>query len=255
MCIRRNHVKYISVIILVFIITGCTKPNKFESEFEKPEWFDSIEAPSLQTSNEVSALWQSEKRCCEDANTLLNNNRVFYKACFNAISEHYENEELVVKCLWLMDVGAESKQKVQLTRFLVQNFSHHKNSIAGCVNCMPGDTVEREALTLARYESRLSNSKDTSIRLIENVLDNRLDEISYWVQAELYEYLGKLYLEAGLSDIRLERMKEVFERFNLVKKHNDPLERRYNSFEKVYLLIVEESHNNSLQRNANAPAE
>jgi len=255
MCLWRKRVRYISVIMLVIIITGCSKPNKFESEFEKPEWFDAIEAPSVHSSNEVSALWQSEKRCCEDENTLLKNNRIFYKACFNAISDHYEDEELVVKCLWLMDIGAESDQKVQLTRFLVQNFSHHKNSIAGCANCMPGDTVARETLTLARYENRLSNTKDTSIRLIENVLDNRLDEISYWVQAELYEYLGKLYLESGLNDERLERMKEVFDRFNNVKKYNEPLERRYKSFEKIYQVIIEESHNNSLQRNANASAE
>lgn len=238
--------KYLSVIILLLIIAGCSKPNKFESEFEKPEWFDTIEAVSVHTSNEVSALWQSEERCCEDENTLLKNNRIFYKACFNAMSEHYEDEELVVKCLWLMGVGAESDQKVQLTRFLVQNFSHHKNSIAGCANCMPGDTVARKTLTLARYENRLSNSKDISIRLLENVLDNRLDEISYWVQAELYEYLGKLYLESGLNVERIDRMKEVFDRFNNVKRYNKPLERRYKSFDKVYKVIIEESHNNSL---------
>lgn len=247
--------KFIHAILLVLIITGCSKPNKFESEFEKPKWFDTIEAPSVHTSNEVSALWQSEKRCCEDENILLKNNRIFYKACFNAISEHYEDEELVVKCLWLMDIGAESDEKVQLARFLVQNFSHHKNSIAECANCMPGDTVARETLTLARYESRLNNSKDTSIRLIENVLDTRLDEISYWVQAELYEYLGALYLESGLNDERLERMKEVIDRFNKVKKYNEPLERRYKSFEKIYQIIIEKSHNNPLQRNASASAE
>lgn len=245
--------RYICVIMLLFIITGCSKPNKFESEFEKPEWFDSIEAPSVHSSNEVSAVWQSEKRCCEDENTLLKNNRIFYKACFNAISDHYEDEELVVKCLWLMGIGAEPDQKVQLTRFLVQNFSHHKNSIAGCANCMPADTVARETLTLARYENTLSNTKDKSILLIENVLDNRSDEISYWVQAELYEYLGELYLDSGLNDERLARMKEVFARFNHVKKHNEPLESRYKSFEKIYQLIIKESNNKSMPPAADAP--
>ncbi|MBL4781219.1 MAG: hypothetical protein JKX92_03160 [Porticoccaceae bacterium] len=240
--------KYITFVVLVILITGCSKPNKFESEFEKPEWFNSIDAPALSTVNEVSALWQSEKRCCEDENTLLKNNRVFYKGCFNGIVDHYENEGLVVKCLWLMDIGAEPDQRVQITRFLIKNFSHHKNSIARCSNCMSGDTIARETLTLARYEKRLSNSKDKSIRLLENVLDNRLDEISYWVQAELYEYLGELYLESQLNDERLERMREVFDRFNKVKKYNEPLERRYKSFEKVYQVIIEESHNQSKHR-------
>ena len=227
--------------MFVLIFSGCDKQNKFEAEFEKPQWFEAVEAPSLHASSEVSALWQSEKRCCEDANTVLKNNRIFYKACFNAISEHYEDEELVVQCLWLMDAGAEADQQVQLTRFLVENFSHHKNSIARCANCMPADTVARETLTLARYESRSSNSKESSIQLIENVLDVRLAEISYWVQAELYEYLGKLYLESDITPERLERMNEVFERFNEVRKHNEPLDRRYDAFEKVYRLILEES--------------
>ena len=236
-------------------MAGCSAPNEFESAFEKPEWFKSIEALDIHSSEEVSALWQSKKRCCEDENVLLKNNRLFYKSCFNAILEHYENEALVVKCLWLMDVGAESNQKVELTRFLVKNFSHHRNSIAGCVNCMPGDTVARETLTLARYESRLSNSKDESIRLLENILDKRLDEISYWVQAEMYEYLGKKYLESGLNAERVARMKEVFERFNRVRKYNSTLDRRYKLFEKVYKVILEESHNKSLQQNTKASAE
>lgn len=236
-------------------IVGCSEPSEFESEFAKPEWFSSVEAPDIHTPEEVSSLWQSEKRCCEEKNTLLKNNRIFFKSCFNAISEHYEDEELVVLCLWLMDVGAASKQKIKLSRFLVENFSHHKNSITGCVNCLPGDTVARETLTLARYESRLNNSKDESIRLIENVLDKRIDEISYWVQAEIYEYLGKLYLESGLDDRRLERMREVYERFNRVRKYNSPLERRYESFDKIYRVIIEEAPNKSLQRNTNAPAE
>lgn len=233
--------KNVGLILLLIILTGCSEPNKFKTEFTKPKWFASIEAPKVHTPEEVGALWRSKERCCVDANILLNNNRIFYKSCFNAISEHYENEEMVVKCLWLMDAGAESKQRIQLSRFLVENFSHHKNNITECVNCMPGDTVARETLYLARYEKRLRNSNDKSIRLIETLLDNRVDEISYWVQAEIYPFLGKLYLESGITNDRVKRFQEVYKRFNRVKKYNEPLEKRYDSFHKVYRLVMKES--------------
>jgi len=237
------------VIIAIFflIIAGCGKPNKFEQNFTKPTWFDSLEAPEINTSEEVDALWHSEKRCCEDANILLKNNRIFYKSCFNAISKHYEDEELVVKCLWLMDVGAESNQRIELSRFLLDNFGHHKNSVNNCANCMPGDTVARVTLDLATYESRTSNSKDQPIKRIENLLDSRRDEISYWVQAEIYKFLGEVYLEAGIDYERLNRFKEAYNRLNKIKDYNEPLERRFPPIVKLYNLILQNAPNDQTQ--------
>ena len=96
----------IALAFLFLTIIGCKEKNKFEETFDKPIWFKSIEAPEVKNSDEVSALWQSQKRCCEDAVKVLNNNRIFYKSCYNAISRYYKDEELVVLCLWLMDSGA-----------------------------------------------------------------------------------------------------------------------------------------------------
>jgi len=235
--------KHIACIILIFSIIGCSKKNKFESEFSKPEWFDSIEAPQVDTFDQVDALWRSDKMSSVDPDIALKNSRIFYKSCFIAISEHYEDEDLVVLCLWLMDIGLGSNNRIQTTKFLVDNFGHHKNSITGCVNCLPGDTVARQTLLLAMHEGRLENPKDESIRLLENLLDNRVDEISYWVQAEIYAYLGKLYIESEIDDNRLNRMREVYDRFNRVKPINEPLNRRYDSFEKVYQVILEQAPN------------
>jgi hypothetical protein len=235
-----------AIVAIVFLaIAGCGKPNKFEQHFTKPAWFDSLEAPEINTPEEVDALWQSEKRCCEDANTLLKNNRIFYKSCFNAISKNYDNEELVVTCLWLMDVGAESNQRIEISRFLVDNFRHHKNSVNNCANCMPGDTVARVTLDLARYESRTSNSKDQPINRIENLLDSRKDEISYWVQAEIYEFLGETYLEAGINYERLNRFKEAYNKLDKIKNYNEPLERRFAPLVKLYNLILQNAPNDS----------
>jgi hypothetical protein len=231
--------KVLIYLITLGLITGCEAPNKFEQTFTEPEWFDSVAAPEVNTSEQVSALWQSEKRCCEDANVLLKNNRIFYKSCFNAITDNYENEELVVKCLWLMDAGADKEQRVRLKRYLVDNFGHHRNSVDNCANCMPGDTVARVTLELARYESRTSNSKKQPIKLLEDLLDSRLDEISYWVQAEIYEFLGVLYLEDGVTEDRQNRYEETYYRLKKAKQYNEPLEKRFAQIEKKYNLIIQ----------------
>lgn len=229
---------YVMVIFLL-LLSGCSEPNKFEQEISKPDWFDSIDAQKVQNEDEVSALWQSKKRCCVDKHVLLNNNRIFYKSCYEAIANHYDDERLVVKCLWLMDSGADSEQRIQLSRFLVDNFSHHKNSITGCVNCMPADTVARETTSLARYERRLGN-RENAIDIIETLLDKRVNEISYWVQVETYELLGKMYLERGITTENVARFQEASERLFRAKDYNEPLQKRYGKFDTIYKLIKDE---------------
>lgn len=229
------------IIVLVFIflsIFGCKEKSKFEKTFDKPIWFESINAPDVNSSDEVSALWQSQKRCCEDAVKLLNNNRIFYKSCYNAVSRNYKNEELVVLCLWLMDSGADSNQSIELSRFLIENFSNHKSRVDNCANCMPGDTVARVTLEFSTYESRMSNSKRVPIERIESLLDSRSDEISYWVQAEIYEFLGDIYLEDGVTAERLGRYTKAYNKLNKVKEYNEPLARRFPPIEKRYQLLL-----------------
>jgi hypothetical protein len=241
----------IEILCIAFIALACSgcgapetpqaakaPPTKFEATFSKPAWFDSIAAPDLSTYAEVSTLWQSQKRCCGDSSAVLTNNRIFYKSCFNAISRHYEDEDLVVECLWLMDVAADSNQRTQLARFLVDNFGHHKNHVDDCANCMPGDTVARVTLDLARYESAESNNKEHAIQRIENLLDTREDEVSYWVQAEIYEFLGQLYLEAGLTQERLNRYQRAYARLDRLKEINEPLKRRFAPIQKIREVML-----------------
>jgi hypothetical protein len=239
------------IVLLALALSGCARPpdveatsrpgapNKFEQTFSRPAWFDSIAAPEVNSSAEVSALWQSEKRCCEDPKTVLKNNRIFYKSCYNAIAAHYDDEELVVKCLWLMDGGAEKGQPEELARFLVTNFGHHRNSVDDCANCMPGDTVARVTLDLARYERAASHSsQQRAIERIENLLDSRGDEISYWVQAEIYEFLGRLYLEAGLTPDRFDRYTRAYAELNRVKEFDESVNRRLGRVESIYKAMM-----------------
>jgi hypothetical protein len=222
--------------------------NKFAATFSKPSWFASVRAPEVHTADEVSTLWQSERRCCGDSDTVTKNNRIFYKACFNAINAHYEDERLVVMCLWLMDVGADKEQRQALRRFLVDNFPHHKNSVDHCANCMPADTVARVTLTLAQLESRESNDKRGPITRIEKLLDTREDEISYWVQAEIYEFLGAVYLEDGLTQPRLERYEKAYARLDRLREINEPLQTRFAPIKKHHEMMLKLSAKTNVEK-------
>jgi len=230
-------IKTITLLLLALVVAGCGETNKFAQTFEKPSWFDSVNAPQVNTSQELDTLWHSGKRCCDDDSEVLRNNRIFYKSCFNAINAHNDDEDLVVKCLWLMGVGAEPRQRIELSRFLVDNYSQHKNDVSHCANCMPGDTVARVTLEVAQYESRTSNDKNQSIQRLEKLLDSRRDEISYWVQAEIYEFLGKRYLDAGITKERLGRYSDAYNELKRVKEYNQTLEKRFPPIEKLYKLI------------------
>jgi len=112
-----------------------------------------------------------------------------------------------------MVAGAESRQKVEITCFLVENCSEHKNSIAGCVNCAPADTVARATADLAAFERRMGDAR-AAIRLLEHLLAIRSDEISYWVQAEIYQSLGRMYLESGVTPEARARFSNICHKFS-----------------------------------------
>jgi len=231
------HLRKITLIIVSLFIASCSQPTQFELEVKKTDWFETIDAPEVNTPEEVSKLWQSEKRCCEDENKLQTNNRIFYKACYNAIAEHFNDDELVTKCLWLMDIAVEREQAIQLTRFLVENYANHKSSTKGCVNCEPGDVIARETLTLAQYES--ADNLEDAINLIESLFERRSD-ISLWVQAEIYQYLATLYLKTEVSNERMARLTQVDQTLKAAADNNKLKDWRYTNFQRSYKQVVEQ---------------
>ena len=54
-------------------IKKITKNVYFDDLIEKPNWFEDTETRVVNSSEEVTKLWQSEKRCCENKYTLNKN--------------------------------------------------------------------------------------------------------------------------------------------------------------------------------------
>jgi hypothetical protein len=165
----------------------------FQESITKPEWFNSVNTIRIHNEKEMSELWRSEKRCCESKSKLFRNNKKFFKSCYNAITEHYEDEKLVVKCLWLMGFGEAREQDIQAKSFIVNNFPQHISSVDNCANCDTGDVYARSAHSLANYKQ--SKELNKSISLIENALTTRGNDISHWIQIDMYVDLCRFYLK------------------------------------------------------------
>ncbi|MGI9351918.1 MAG: hypothetical protein ACR2O3_10175 [Rhizobiaceae bacterium] len=240
-----NGKRWITICLtfsLVFL-AGCNKPDKFQKEFgskfPKPEWFDEIDAPAVKNAKEATALWRSEKRCC-GAPDLKKNLRIMYKSCYNAILQYYRDEELVVGCISKMTNGAPSPQPRALWKYLAETYPDHKKDITRCSNCMEGDTIARATHSLARYEYSATKNASNSIGLVEKFMDKRGTETSPWIQAETYEFLSKLYLEAGVTEdtkLRYQKIREALAA-SVASKSVKPW--RLEKFEKVYALIMAE---------------
>ena len=227
----------LALILSCIILCACSNGEDFESRIGKPTWYDSIELVEINNVDELDALWRGKKRCCIDESTLLANNREFYRACYESIVNNSENDELVVKCLWLMDVGADQGQRIDINRFLVENYSNHKNSVDSCSNCSPGDTVARVTKDLARME-KSQGQIDRAITLLEDLLDSRGGEISLWVQTEIYEALGNMYLSSAVTNERKDRINSAYNRLSGARREDNGVETRFERFENTYKEVM-----------------
>lgn len=210
----------------------------FTHTISKPAWFDAVDdVAALEDEHDVSTLWRSAPRCCNDKKQLLRDNRVFYKACYNAILRHPEDDALVVKCLWLMDAGADRDQVHVIERYLLDHYADHRNSVDGCVNCMPGDTVARVSLGYAQHERRDGKTRSLADARVRATLEERGEDISLWVQAEMLQTLGKWYLEDGASADQQSFFNTRFESLDQARADNEALAKRFTPLQDLHTAL------------------
>lgn len=174
-------------------IKRTTKNVYFDDLIEKPSWFEDTETIEVNSSEEVTKLWQSEKRCCENKYTLNKNFRIFYKACYNAIVNNPYDEDLIVKCLWLMGFEETKSTNILLDKYVYENYFHHENRIDNCYNCSIADTVARVTSGYA-YALAKTDLKE-AISVLEKIIDERESDISNWIKIDLYNQLSNFYLK------------------------------------------------------------
>ena len=213
----------------------------FRDVVPKPKWFEKTTERIVRNDNDVTALWQSEKRCCEDSKDVLENRRIFYKACYNGIVKNPFDEDLVVKCLWLMGYSETKTTNPLLGKFLYENYFYHDNKIDNCVNCSKGDTVTRAVMDYA--ESIKINYLYRSIEMLERLLDERENDISNWIKIDLYKKLGYLYQRQDKITLRqIQRIERgIVYLDEVVKKGNEKRSvlQMYNMLEQLKKMPID----------------
>jgi hypothetical protein len=222
-----------------------------ESSMQQPpvprfDWFDNTNAPAINDRHELSKVWQSKPRCCVKKDELTQNNREFYKACYVAMQTYPSDDDINAKCLWLMGGALETgEQRLKLRETYMKHYFHYDKKLDNCANCAPANISARIAQSLAGqyiYTDRF----DEAIKLLERMNDERSQETSDWVLAELSTQLGKYYLKPEYIGNDTGRIKENYLKLKPLK-NNESLGKRFGKpgrFDKL-----EEIHLKLLQKN------
>ena len=225
--------------VAVLLLGGCKDHSTdVETFLPKPAWVDSIDAPILNTVEDVSTLWQSKKRCCVNKWTLQNNQREFYKACYVAVATHSQDQLLVAKCLQLMDNGMERDVRYQIHQHYLDKYFYLKSLVDRCFNCSPADPLVNVVLNLAWIENYNDNPQ-RAIDIVQRVLDERIEEISPYRQMSLYEVLARFYRKTGYSAEQLIVLKAARDRLRDHKDENRAATYNFKTLEKHLSDLLE----------------
>jgi hypothetical protein len=212
-----------------------TSSSFFESAVPKPSWFESVSAPELNSLEEIYEVWQSYKWVDISKRRFEKNSREFNKACYIAVVEYDHDEEMVVTCLWLMGIGLDRNTVLQIDEYLITHYFNHRRRVDNCANCAPGDTVARvgEELSIIKFQQGLPVEATS---LLERILDERREEISPWVQAELLTTLGRMYLDEDLTEERIQRFENAY--FILAPETESIGGARFQRFAKIHQEVL-----------------
>jgi len=233
--------QFVVFLLITLLIAGCSEPDYIPETFlDEPTWLASTKAPTVSTPAEVRKLWQSEKRCCENEDKLFKNAKIFYKACYMAIANDRKNEELVHLCLSLMDHKMPKKVVRTIHDHYLKNYFYYKPSTEHCVNCLPGDKVAIVSQDYARSISYAGNHRG-AITAISRVLNERGDEISSYVQMDLYNTLAQFHEKSSITQSEFSAIQAAYTELELsagstrAGLHN--FERLGNTIERLRKLV------------------
>ena len=226
------------VALLILALSGCRSEPEYETFLPSPKWLSSAGLVTLDTADDVAALWQSEPRCCVDESLLEVSGRTLYRSCHSAIARHPRNEALVVKCLQLMDTRIERADRMLINRHLVENYPDHRDRTDNCHNCSPADTIANATRDLA-WQERHSGNLAVAISLLENVLDTRFEEMTAHVQIDLYATLARFYTESEPSDTGISRISAAYSTLEPHRDASPAATKHFKRFERTYLELNE----------------
>ena len=235
----RDLLRFCQLLLAVSLLSACTDHSlDVETFLPEPEWIDSVKLVELSSAADVSQLWRSKKRCCISEGKLKKNQREFYKACYVAVARNPADKELVAKCLQLMDSGMEPAVRRLINEHFVSNYLYFESPIDRCSNCLPADPIANASRELAWLEYR-SDNPYKAIEVVKNVLRVRMEEISPFVQMNLYVALAHFYTTTGYSDEELKALLAARDRLRAHVKSRGASKHNFKDLERNISELLE----------------
>jgi hypothetical protein len=198
------------VLALSALLSACSEQEDWSdiesTEFTRaavqPDWFAKTTVYPLSTLEDMNTLWRSHKRCCDKDSGVTRSNREFYKSCYVAVYNALDDPDLAPYCLWLMDVALDYEQGTNLSKYLLKNYPSYKQRVDNCANCTSGDLIARVTRDVALFEFYQEDKTEEAFTRMDNMLADRVDEISLWVMVDIYKSMAEMLIKMNAPSDR-----------------------------------------------------
>lgn len=229
--------------VFSFLISGCQSEHDPEfyvpdTRIPEPDWLDTTVAPRLSSHKEMQDLYYAHLRCCKEEPGKTEKHRIFYKACHTAIETHPSDEQLLFECLYSMGPALDRAGRKTLLHRILFFHADHKNAVSD---------VRRSADRVARVSHQLAvmefddGNHELANKIIEDVLDKRLDEIDPAILIAINRVLARHYQTSSPAPTAQQMQKMVVMKNHLKDNwsENPRYKENYARFYKVYRDLTE----------------
>jgi tetratricopeptide (TPR) repeat protein len=163
----------------------------FVSAAPRPDWWDQVDTPyRVENAGDLLAAWQGHPHT--EAGE-----RQFFKAAYQGIVDHPEDEHVVATALELLHYASRDyPHRLGLARFGVDRYFQHRRRTDNCANCMPGDTTQGLVLNLSQLLDA-AGRHDEAIAVCRRVIDERSADVSPYKLAETWHQIAWVYWHKG----------------------------------------------------------
>ena len=179
----------------------------FVAAAPRPEWWEAVDTPyRVDTVGDLLAAWQGYPR-----GEL--GDRQFFKAAYQGIVDHPDDEHVAATAIMLMDhVAADYPQRLDLARYGYERYFKHESRTDNCANCMPGDTTQSLAVNLSRLYSS-AGRHDDAVLVCQRLIDERRADVSPYKLAETWNQMAWAHWHRGDHARALAVVREGLDRY------------------------------------------
>jgi tetratricopeptide (TPR) repeat protein len=168
---------------------------------------DHVETPyRVDNLGDLLSAWQGHPR---DAR----GERQFFKAAYQGIVDHSDDEHVVASAILLLDhVARDYPHRLGLARFGYERYFTHRQRTDNCANCMVGDTTQGIVQNLSRLYVA-AGRHDEAIEVGRRLIAERATDVSPYKLAETWNQIAWTHWHKGERGQAVDVVREALGRY------------------------------------------